>query len=128
MLRKMNERIRILLGRDKQIGHFCFLNSISDLEKLADVFQNRIIPLLQEYFYDDWGKIGTVLGNNNFVEEIPIANEETADIMPGDYENYRLLSTGSSDWRNANQYIQIYQGKRAVTRIRNERNDHDKGI
>jgi 5-methylcytosine-specific restriction protein B len=59
--KKLNERIEKLLDRDHLIGHSYFLNikSLSDL-KLS--FANCIIPLLQEYFYGDYGKIGLILG------------------------------------------------------------------
>jgi 5-methylcytosine-specific restriction endonuclease McrBC GTP-binding regulatory subunit McrB len=59
----INQRIEILLDRDHKIGHSYFMDvySLSDL-KLC--FQNKIIPLLQEYFYGDYGKIGLVLGED----------------------------------------------------------------
>ena len=62
----MNERIALLLDREHQIGHTYFLN-LRNLGVLAGVFRNRILPLLQEYFFDDWSKIRAVLGNNAFV-------------------------------------------------------------
>ena len=66
LLRAMNERVALLLDREHQIGHTYFLN-LRSLDDLADVFRNRIFPLLQEYFFDDWSKIRAVLGNNAFV-------------------------------------------------------------
>ena len=57
----LNERIRFLYDRDHQLGHAYFLG-IKDLENLRLVFVNRVIPLLQEYFYGDWHKICIVLG------------------------------------------------------------------
>jgi 5-methylcytosine-specific restriction protein B len=62
LLEKINQRIEFLLDRDHTIGHAYFLN-ISDLEGLAKAFLNKIIPLLQEYFYDNWEKISLVLSN-----------------------------------------------------------------
>ncbi len=57
----LNERIRFLYDRDHQLGHSYFLN-VNSLEDLRRVFIDRVIPLLQEYFYGDWYKICTVLG------------------------------------------------------------------
>ena len=69
MLRKINHRIIQHHDRERQIGHTYFLN-VKEMDTLASVFKKRIIPLLQEYFYNDWSKIQTVLGNNDFVQEI----------------------------------------------------------
>lgn len=63
----INRRIEKLLDRDHQIGHSYFM-SISSLQDLKSVFQNKIIPLLQEYFFGDYGKIGLVLGIGFFHE------------------------------------------------------------
>ena len=63
MLEVINERIEYLYDRDHTIGHAYFIN-VADMEMLANVFKNKILPLLQEYFYDDWEKIRLVLGDN----------------------------------------------------------------
>ncbi len=63
LLRTLNERIEFLHDRDHIIGHAYFL-SINTFEELCRVFRDQIIPLLQEYFYDDWRKIQLVLGDN----------------------------------------------------------------
>ncbi len=57
----LNERIRFLYDQDHQLGHSYFLN-VNSLEDLRGVFVDRVLPLLQEYFYGDWYKICTVLG------------------------------------------------------------------
>ncbi|MBP6236534.1 MAG: AAA family ATPase [Saprospiraceae bacterium] len=62
MLSKINERIEVLIDRDHTIGHAFFMG-VNDINSLQLVFKNNIIPLLQEYFYGDYGKIGLVLGS-----------------------------------------------------------------
>ena len=61
MLEKINKRIEFLYDRDYMIGH-AYLIKVKNLEDIVSVFKNKIIPLLQEYFYDDWEKIGLILG------------------------------------------------------------------
>jgi len=66
MLDTMNRRIMVLLDREHTIGH-SYLFPLKDnpsVEFLAKIFENNIIPLLQEYFYDDYEKIQLVLGDN----------------------------------------------------------------
>ncbi len=69
LLKKINERIAYLYDRDHQIGH-AYLLSLKGKEgkealaELDNIFRNKIIPLLQEYFYDDWEKIQIVLGDH----------------------------------------------------------------
>ena len=66
MLKTINERIEYLYDRDHAIGHayFMSLKDSADISELASIFKNKILPLLQEYFYDDWEKIRLVLGDN----------------------------------------------------------------
>jgi hypothetical protein len=63
VLRILNERIEYLLDRDHLIGHSYFIG-VTDWDTLCSKFRNNIIPLLQEYFYNDWEKIALVLGDN----------------------------------------------------------------
>lgn len=63
LLAKINERIEFLLDRDHTIGHSYFFR-VKSKNELCDVFRDKIIPLLQEYFYNDWEKIQLVLGDN----------------------------------------------------------------
>ncbi|SDM66206.1 AAA family ATPase [Kriegella aquimaris] len=68
VLETINARIEALLDRDHTIGHSYFIKLKSgDTKALANVFKNNIIPLLQEYFYNDYEKIALVLGEG-FVE------------------------------------------------------------
>ncbi|NGM71671.1 AAA domain-containing protein [Sphingobacterium sp. SGL-16] len=61
LLTTINNRIEKLLDRDHAIGHSYFLDC-KDIEELKDTFYKNIIPLLQEYFYGDYAKIGLILG------------------------------------------------------------------
>jgi 5-methylcytosine-specific restriction protein B len=65
LLKKINDRIEKLLDKDHMIGHSYFM-SINNIKDLKAVFQNKVIPLLQEYFFGDFGKIGLVLGAGFF--------------------------------------------------------------
>lgn len=58
----INERIKYLLDNDHQIGHSYFMQ-VTNHENLKLVFKNNIIPLLKEYFFNDYGKIRMVLGD-----------------------------------------------------------------
>lgn len=66
ILETLNKRITVLLDREHTIGHSYMLPLKVDptLETLASIFQYTIVPLLQEYFYDDYEKIQLVLGDN----------------------------------------------------------------
>lgn len=80
MLRAINRRLEKLYDRDHCIGH-AYLYALRDnptLDALKHVFRNKLIPLLQEYFYGDWGKIGLVLGRD-FVRKRGISGKVFAD-------------------------------------------------
>lgn len=65
LLKTINRRVEKLLNKDHVIGHSYFM-SIETLEDLKAAFQNKIIPLLQEYFFGDYGKIGLIIGSKFF--------------------------------------------------------------
>lgn len=66
LLDVMNARIEALLDRDHRLGHAYFigLTADDDVRQLKEVFATQIIPLLQEYFFDDWQRIRLVLNDH----------------------------------------------------------------
>lgn len=92
VLETINNRVEVLIDRDHTIGHSYFINIESgDTEALANTFNNKVIPLLQEYFYGDYGKIGLVLGNG-FVEQ---KNNGKIKFAKFSYQNQEDLKTPS---------------------------------
>ncbi|MFT4802101.1 MAG: 5-methylcytosine-specific restriction protein B, partial [Flavobacteriaceae bacterium] len=88
LLKTINDRIELLIDRDHTVGHSYFVNMNSEQE-LANAFNNKIVPLLQEYFYGDYGKIGLVLGKG-FVEKQKNDKVNFADFS---YENSNDFKT-----------------------------------
>ncbi|HEH9418942.1 TPA: AAA family ATPase [Aeromonas sobria] len=101
LLRIINRRITALLGRDYCLGHAIFMPLCDDgaLQRLATIFQKQVLPLLQEYFFEDWQKIALVLndhrksGNTRFVVE-----DKSLDLIalfgPEEGEKMNNLPTG----------------------------------
>lgn len=77
LLAVINQRIKLLLGRDCLLGH-AYLMSVETVEQLKAVMQQRIVPLLQEYFYDDWRKIRWVLNDHRKPEAMQFVQEHDA--------------------------------------------------
>ena len=89
MLRVMNQRITALLDRDHCIGHAYFMPLLDkpSLELLADIFAQNILPLLQEYFFEDWQRIGWVLADqtkpDSFAFIVKEQNMDAQQLFPG---------------------------------------------
>lgn len=91
MLDRMNRRIAVLYDREHTIGHAYFvpLKDNPTIETLSKIFTNNIIPLLQEYFYEDYEKIRLVLGDNRKSDEehqFIIARENDYSDLFGDVD------------------------------------------
>lgn len=71
MLDTINKRIEYLFDREHTIGHAFFIGLKDDatIDKLGRIFKKSVIPLLQEYFYEDYSKIRMILGDNGKTDE-----------------------------------------------------------
>ena len=136
LLSTLNKRIEVLYDREHTLGHAFFMpvkevitsNSVAAediaFNTLIQVFQNKIIPLLQEYFFDDWRKIRLALGDNQKPENLQFTYEEKLSEQAlnklfglhhglnqyGD-EQYRYILHGLSNavWQNPQTYLSVYQ-------------------
>lgn len=108
MLAVMNQRIEALYDREHMLGH-AFLMNLHSLADLRHAFKNKILPLLEEYFYDDWQKIRWVLGASadNFYQRQSFTNLFTDTDAPNDVEKFQRKNL---DDLNAQAFQAIYQG------------------
>ncbi|WP_434154907.1 AAA family ATPase [Vibrio cholerae] len=136
LLKTLNERIEILYDREHTLGHAFFMpvKALLDenkeeeaIAKLVSVFQNKVIPLLQEYFFEDWHKIRLVLGDNQRGERLQFIGETTLDesklnaLFGAEHElnhygdapkRYELKPFTDEVWRQPETYIGIYSPKK----------------
>lgn len=83
LLWTLNERLRVLKDSDHTIGQGWLWN-IKDLEGLRRAFSDKILPLLQEFFYNDYEKLGLVLGDAFFKRQQQVDSALFADFKGGD--------------------------------------------
>lgn len=84
LLVTINERIEALVDRDHTIGHAFFME-VDSLDSLRNVFANKVIPLLQEYFYGDYAKMEMVIGPDFF--NIKESSKIKFAVKPEDFES-----------------------------------------
>ena len=127
LLQRMNERIEALYDRDHGIGHAYLtgLASVDDgplrFEGLAATFRNRIVPLLEEYFFEDWRKMRLVLADNQksdaaiqFIRESVDHEQDLSALFGNDhgldsYATKRRYHVQESAFSQPEAYIRIYQ-------------------
>lgn len=129
MLERINERIEALYDRDHCIGH-AYLTGLAKVEDgpgrlqaLAAAFLNRILPLLEEYFFEDWRKIRLVLADNQkvdptiqFIRESEDHAQDLSVLFGNDhgldsYATKRRYSLQETAFAQPGAYIGIYQAQ-----------------
>lgn len=126
LLSVINQRVEALYDRDHCIGHayFTALRQVPDgderLVALSQVFSNRIVPLLEEYFFEDWQKIRLVLADNQkpeaarFVIESQDHEEDLSRLFGSDhgldsYATKQRYEVRDASFTNPDAYIGIYK-------------------
>ena len=116
LLIRMNRKIAVLYDREHTIGHAYFmpLKTSPTIETLSMIFSRNILPLLQEYFYEDYEKIRLVLGDNNKDakdEQFILVNDEDYSDLFGntdyDFEDSRTYSVNPDAFGNIEAYRSI---------------------
>ncbi|EPC5344897.1 AAA family ATPase [Campylobacter jejuni] len=118
LLKAINTRIEYLLDREKTIGHAFFV-SVENLEDLKKVFQNKIIPLLQEYFYNDYALINAVLNHNGMIKEDKkddkyLQKIKNLDNVDSERSIYNIASFDDDIWNNIKIYQAIYDDRNKI--------------
>ena len=109
LLIAINTRIEYLYDRDHTIGH-AYLIDVENLDDLKFAFKNKIIPLLAEYFYEDWANIDMVLNYNGLINE----KDDTSNYLSNidkKYNGKKIYEIkDESNWEDKN-FIKIYDDK-----------------
>ncbi|MNK63566.1 5-methylcytosine-specific restriction enzyme B [compost metagenome] len=109
VMEKINQRIELLLDKNYTLGHSYFIK-----DEFKSSFKNEIIPLLQEYFYNDCGKIGLILGKG-FVREKEILKVNHQNVF-ADFDtrneidiikSYEVIPFDDVDFNNALELLLV---------------------
>jgi len=108
LLTRMNARITALYDREHTLGHAFFmpLREEPTLVKLREVFERQILPLLQEYFFEDWNKIRLVVGKDLIIEEAVEA--DLFDENPDGLVNLKTYRIHHAALDKVETYTRIY--------------------
>ncbi len=97
------------------------LDKSRTVDTLADIFKNKIIPLLQEYFYDDYEKIRLVLGDNKVKESnlqfVTAMSKKASDLFgkidfeEGETDKHKVYHINDKAFKNINAYKHILKSK-----------------
>lgn len=118
LLKRINDRLEYLLDRDHRIGH-AYLMKAQTLDNVREAFAKQLIPLLQEYFFDDFSRVALVLsttGDQAFIKEEPLRFDrlfarQQVDGVQGDRS--RFIVTSPVSWA-ASSFRGIYEDAAGV--------------
>lgn len=82
VLKVLNERIEYLFDREHQIGHAYFMDC-SNRDDVDETMRDRVLPLLQEYFFEDWSRLAMVLGEREGGKDGAFLHSERISAPPG---------------------------------------------
>lgn len=124
ILKTINQRIEVLKGREQQIGH-SYLMKCRTAEDLKLAFKDKIVPLLQEYFYGDYSQIGLVLGQG-FVkrDNNSIAFADGFDAPDQSEETYCLLT--DSEWEELKEAGNLKKALNCLLNIQENKQQESK--
>ncbi|MCC4585941.1 AAA family ATPase [Xanthomonas sp. NCPPB 1067] len=117
LLTVINSRIEVLLGRDHLLGHAYFID-IQSLDELKSVFRRQVLPLLQEYFFEDWEKIALVLNDprkakaRQFLSKL--AHDERALFGKVGFGNGSRWQINAEAFEEPESYLGIYTATEAI--------------
>ena len=124
ILKALNHRIEFLLDREHTIGHAFFFEKAKffknnenvwyelSLNDLKTIFAKKIIPLLQEYFYEDYAKIDAVLNENEMIESKNMQDlgiNLSDEFVESEKKIYKIVPLENEIWDNPQTYIKIYE-------------------
>jgi len=91
LLTRLNQRITALLDRDHQLGH-SYLMHLEDADDLRFAWYHRVVPLLQEYFYNDDRRLRAVLGKAFFEKRTDqvIPDDDASEMLDTETERFEL--------------------------------------
>jgi len=119
LLKTINQRIELLYDREHTIGHSFFLPLKDEptIARLAKIFELEILPLLEEYFFEDWERVGQVLGDHlktdaslKFIEE-KFTDTSIAELMGAEWkqEGITPYKRNSEALNNPEAYMGVYE-------------------
>ena len=122
MVEAINMRIELLYDREHTIGHshFMVLSEEPTIARLADIFEGQILPLLEEYFFEDWELIAQVLGDNlkpaglRFIQP-KFKSSKIASLMGPEWESQnqsQAFTRNTAAFQMAEAYIGIYETRK----------------
>jgi len=102
LLETINQRIELLYDREHMIGHSFFLplKKTPTITKLARIFELQILPLLEEYFFEDWERVGQVLGDHR-------KDDQSLHFIIEKFNSNTVITLMGKDWEQTG--IQPYQ-------------------